>query len=187
MACPVLDSKLNHVFIASARRPPNHISLVQVSNAVNVSAGVEEDRTLSRFPVAAAKCRGLALSPTSRTFGSAPCAMSSRSASGWRTARCSPVLPVATRSRVRPGSLLQELAQCLDVPGGARPHESGDIWSAPPVDLCLQGSPAREPVFPRNGELCGCELRPPDSLSAAQPAAPLQAFLGTRVTRVRGD
>ena len=61
-------------------------------------------RTTSTPPAPPAKCSGDALSPTSRAFGSAPCASKRRTASTCSTARCKPVLPSAVRSRTRPGS-----------------------------------------------------------------------------------
>ena len=82
MACPALEEQVDDGFVALARGPTDHVAVVQVAGAVNVSAGIEEQANALERPFAAAKWSGVALSPTSRALGFAPCSMSSRTASG---------------------------------------------------------------------------------------------------------
>ena len=90
---------------------------------------------------------------------SPPCASSTRSAAGCRTARCRPVLPPATALPGEPWVQSQELSQRRRVSGRARPYERRDARRLAAIDLGLQCPPARKPVLACHGELCGRERR----------------------------
>lgn len=55
VARPALEQQVDHSFVPAARRPPDHFALVQISNAVHVCAGVEQDSDALEIPVRRSK------------------------------------------------------------------------------------------------------------------------------------
>ena len=138
--------------------PADDVERVDVAEAVDVGAGIEQRPRESLSARAAAQCSAVVLSPPSRASTSAPCSSRSRTMSRrpcWAAA-CSRgparVGRVGSADARERGVEAQEPLRLVAVAADACGDERRDAGILSPLDLGLEGSPAGEPILARDGE-----------------------------------